>query len=107
MIKFKSHIHDELLEMGFKACASYIKQLKSGTVEHRSMKICFLGEGRIGKTCLLQFLSTGEKQKQTASTQGINIEDINKLFPDIHATAWDFGGQREYLQLEYRRKLFE
>ncbi len=100
MTKFKPLIHNEMLAKGSKACFAYIKQLRKGTVEHRSMKICFLGEGRIGKTCLLQFLATGEKQKQTASTQGINIEDINKLFPDIHATAWDFGGQREYQKFD-------
>src|SRR6185436_16617978 len=62
-------------------------------------KLILVGEGEVGKSCLLDALR-GEPWKKHVSTHGIEIKPVKASHPDtgteITLNGWDFGGQRVY-----------
>ncbi len=62
-------------------------------------KFIVVGEGEVGKTCLMDALLNKEWQEHP-TTHGIEINSFKIIHPDtqteITLNGWDFGGQRVY-----------
>ncbi|MFN8413766.1 MAG: COR domain-containing protein [Anaerolineales bacterium] len=62
-------------------------------------KLILVGEGEVGKTCLMDAL-LDKKWQDHPSTHGIEIQQIKVTDPEIEKeitiNSWDFGGQRVY-----------
>lgn len=57
----------------------------------KQAKILIVGDGRVGKTSIINRLLGNSHDDNQASTQGIDISTLN--FDDFHANIWDFAGQ--------------
>jgi internalin A len=65
----------------------------------RPLTFSLVGEGEVGKTCLMDAL-LGNTWQEHPSTHGIEIKPIKLTHPEtkteITLNGWDFGGQRVY-----------
>src|SRR5262249_58547534 len=63
-------------------------------------KLILIGEGEVGKSCLLGALRDDEWVEGRPTTHGIEIKPVKVIDPDsgteITLNGWDFGGQRVY-----------
>lgn len=84
---------------GLHAVKAYLRARAEGTVALNEAKLILIGEGEVGKSCLLDALRDSPWQEHD-STHGINIAPVNVTDPDsgaiITLNGWDFGGQRVY-----------
>ena len=72
------------------------KQLQAGQETNNEYKIILVGNGGVGKTCLVEQLIHNEFEKRHLSTEGISLQQYHKEdFPYI-LNLWDFGGQDIY-----------
>ena len=75
--------------------------LLSGEASNSTIKILFLGNGRVGKTQLCRRLQGKSFDRSIPTTHGIDLEQ-HQLLPasadhsEITARFWDFGGQSIY-----------
>ncbi|AKB51553.1 hypothetical protein MSBRW_2300 [Methanosarcina barkeri str. Wiesmoor] len=88
----------EIVSRGMDAILTYLKQTK--TTENNEAKLILVGNGEVGKTCLINRLITG-KFVEDKITEGINISKWVIPAPDsgnskIKLNIWDFGGQEIY-----------
>ena len=86
-------------EEGIDAVKSYL-QAKAGTqIRLNEAKLILVGEGEVGKTCLMDALE-GKEWQEHPTTHGIEIRTISVIDPksgtEITLNGWDFGGQRVY-----------
>ncbi|MEP7136778.1 MAG: COR domain-containing protein [Chloroflexota bacterium] len=84
---------------GFASVQSYIyAKAKAQTVLNEA-KLVLVGEGEVGKTCLMDAL-LGKKWQEHDTTHGIEIQQVKvtdaKSKKEITLNGWDFGGQRVY-----------
>lgn len=81
---------------GLKSLLAYLRAKKVSTFE---AKLILVGEGGVGKTCLVDALA-GKKFVNHKSTHGIRISALTLEDSDsdrkIVLNSWDFGGQRIY-----------
>ncbi|HLA08950.1 MAG TPA: COR domain-containing protein, partial [Anaerolineales bacterium] len=63
-------------------------------------KLIIIGEGEVGKSCLLDALRGDPWEEGRPTTHGIEIKSVKVTDPDskmvITLNGWDFGGQRVY-----------
>lgn len=88
----------EIVSRGMDAILTYLKQTK--TTENNEAKLILVGNGEVGKTCLINRLITG-KFVEDKITEGINISKWVIPAPaseksEIKLNVWDFGGQEIY-----------
>lgn len=88
----------EIVSMGVEAIFTYLKQSK--TSEHNEAKLILVGNGEVGKTCLVNRLINDIFEKE-GITEGINISEWITSVPEhenskIKLNVWDFGGQEIY-----------
>jgi small GTP-binding protein len=88
----------EIVAMGLEAIFTYLKQ--SRTSEHNEAKLILVGNGEVGKTCLVNRLIS-DKFVEEGITEGIHISEWITSAPDsesskIRLNIWDFGGQEIY-----------
>ena len=57
-------------------------------------KICFIGEGGVGKTSLLSLLQGREVPQERIPTVGLEVED--SILNDKKCSIWDLGGQKRF-----------
>ncbi|NOT02643.1 MAG: hypothetical protein HOP29_18715 [Phycisphaerales bacterium] len=72
----------------------------------REVKVLILGEGNVGKSCLLDAFQGKPFVEKRDSTRGIDIERVVQVTPvpvkgkpgdrDLVLNCWDFGGQEHY-----------
>jgi ADP-ribosylation factor-like protein 2 len=62
-------------------------------VVERKSKICFLGEGGVGKTSLVSLLQ-GKEISDITPTVGLEIED--SVLDGEKCSIWDLGGQKRF-----------
>jgi len=79
---------------------NYFKDYRDGREPWREMKVMVLGNGRIGKTTLVETIQcTGTpnnlNKDAIVSTVGVHIQKGNFSSAD-HISIWDFAGQLEY-----------
>jgi len=89
-------------EEGFEAVKLYLSA-KSGAQEViYEGKLILIGEGEVGKSCLLSALRDDEWVEDRPTTHGIEIKPflvknpISDRKKEITLNGWDFGGQRVY-----------
>lgn len=85
-------------KQGLKAVKAYLRA-KADSITLNEAKLILIGEGEVGKTCLLDALLDTPWQKHD-TTHGIEIKPVQvteqKSSKEIALNAWDFGGQRVY-----------
>jgi hypothetical protein len=89
----------EAYKQGTKGVMAYLRaKSQGGQLTLNEAKLILIGEGEVGKTCLMDALLDKPFQPHN-STHGIEIQSF-KLTTDsqtsITLNAWDFGGQRVY-----------
>jgi len=57
-------------------------------------KICFLGEGGVGKTSLVSLLQGKKIEKERNPTVGLEVED--SVLNGKRCSIWDLGGQERF-----------
>lgn len=84
---------------GKEAVKAYLRAKAEGQIVLNEAKLIFVGEGEVGKTCLMDALLDLPWHKHD-STHGIQIKPIKVVSPEtkkeIILNGWDFGGQRVY-----------
>ena len=84
---------------GFDAVMAYLRAKAEEQVVLNEAKLILVGEGEVGKSCLMDALR-GEPWQEHDTTHGIEINPVNvldeKSQTEITLNGWDFGGQRVY-----------
>ncbi|AVH69016.1 leucine-rich repeat domain-containing protein [Nostoc sp. 'Lobaria pulmonaria (5183) cyanobiont'] len=87
-------------EQGTEAVFQYLRAKAEAQVTLNEAKLILIGEGEVGKSCLLGALRGDEWVDGRPTTHGIEIKPVIVTAPDsgteISLNAWDFGGQRVY-----------
>lgn len=84
---------------GFDAVKAYLRAKAQPQITLNEAKLILVGEGEVGKTCLMDALADVPWQEHD-STHGIQIRAINTT--DVESgrqmtlNGWDFGGQKVY-----------
>ncbi len=92
----------EIVSQGLPAIMNYLTKSDSGGQNLYEGKLLILGQGGVGKTCLMRRLIHDEYSEEgSASTEGIHIQTWETTSPDDSQTkmtlnVWDFGGQEIY-----------
>lgn len=76
----------------------YFAVLETEKAPLNEAKIVLVGQGDVGKTCVLKRLLNRGFNEKEAQTEGLNIERWNLEVNDknISVNIWDFGGQEIY-----------
>ncbi|MBE9210815.1 leucine-rich repeat domain-containing protein [Nostoc sp. LEGE 06077] len=87
-------------EQGTQAVLQYLRAKAADQVTLNEAKLILIGEGEVGKSCLLGALRGDEWVDGRPTTHGIEIKPVIVTEPDsdldITLNGWDFGGQRVY-----------
>ena len=91
----------EIVNQGTKAILSFLSQLAQSEQREWVSKLLLVGEGGVGKTCLLRRLRGEGFQESESTTHGIEICTLELPHPErpdvtMRLNAWDFGGQDIY-----------
>ena len=82
---------------GTEAVMQYLRAKGKGEVALNEAKLMLVGEGEVGKSCLLGALRQDEWIEKRPTTHGIGIKPVFVNAPDsetrIILNGWDFGGQ--------------
>jgi Leucine-rich repeat (LRR) protein len=85
---------------GLVAVKRYLRAKSEAQVQLNEAKLILIGEGEVGKSCLLGALRGDEWVDNRASTHGIEIKPVKVIYhekgTEITLNGWDFGGQRVY-----------
>ena len=85
---------------GLDAVKKYLRAKAGAQVVLNEAKLILIGEGEVGKSCLLGALRGDEWIEGRPTTHGIDIKPVKVTDPDSHIeitlNGWDFGGQRTY-----------
>lgn len=85
---------------GLGAVKRYLRAKAKAQVVLNEAKLILVGEGEVGKSCLLGALRGKEWVDGRPTTHGIVIKSVKVTDPDkgteITLNGWDFGGQRVY-----------
>lgn len=74
------------------------RELEEGQVENKEYKVILVGNGGVGKSCLVERLVHDSFEGEHKSTHGVSVQqfvDEKGDFPFI-LNLWDFGGQDIY-----------
>jgi hypothetical protein len=87
-------------EEGLEAVNRYLRAKAEAKVVLNEAKLILIGEGEVGKTCLLSALRGDSWHEDRPTTHGIEIKSVEVTDPtktrEITLNGWDFGGQRVY-----------
>ncbi len=86
---------------GFDAVKRYLRaKAEGGQIVLNEAKLILVGEGEVGKSCLLGALRGDPWEERRPTTHGIEIKPVRVTDPEsgteITLNGWDFGGQRVY-----------
>ncbi|MBE0682644.1 MAG: hypothetical protein IH589_12090 [Anaerolineales bacterium] len=89
----------EAYKQGLDSVKAYLRAKAEAQITLNEAKLILVGEGEVGKTCLMDALLDNPWQEHD-TTHGIKIKPIKLTHPDtqteITLNGWDFGGQRVY-----------
>ncbi|MEH1967239.1 leucine-rich repeat domain-containing protein [Nostoc sp.] len=87
-------------QQGTEAVLQYLRAKAEEQITLNEAKLILVGEGEVGKSCLLGALRGDEWVDGRPTTHGIEIKSVIVTDPDsgteISLNGWDFGGQRVY-----------
>ena len=85
---------------GLDAVKRYLRAIAEAEVVLNEAKLILIGEGEVGKSCLLGALRGDPWEENRPTTHGIEIKPVKVTDPcagtEITLNGWDFGGQRVY-----------
>ena len=85
---------------GLDAVKRYLRAKEGAQVVLNEAKLILIGEGEVGKSCLLGALRGDNWVENRDTTHGIEIKPVKVTAPgsgtEITLNGWDFGGQRVY-----------
>jgi GTPase SAR1 family protein len=85
---------------GLPAVMAYLRAKAGAQIVLNEAKLILVGEGEVGKSCLLGALRGDDWEEGRPTTHGIEIKPVKVTDPDsgkeITLNGWDFGGQRVY-----------
>lgn len=84
---------------GLDAVKRYLRAKAEAQVVLNEAKLILIGEGEVGKSCLLGALRGDPWEEGRPTTHGIEIKPLKVNDPngkEITLNGWDFGGQRVY-----------
>jgi Leucine-rich repeat (LRR) protein len=91
---------DAAYKEGLEAVMRYLRAKAGAQIVLNEAKLILIGEGEIGKSCLLGALRGDPWEEGRPTTHGIEIKLVKVINPDtgveITLNGWDFGGQRVY-----------
>jgi len=87
-------------KQGLKAVKAYLRAKAAAQITLNEAKLILVGEGEVGKSCLLGALRGDPWEEGRPTTHGIEIKPVQVTDPEskkeITLNGWDFGGQRVY-----------
>lgn len=87
-------------KQGLEAVKAYLRAKAAAQIILNEAKLILVGEGEVGKSCLLGALRGDSWEEGRPTTHGIEIKPVKVNDPDgkteITLNGWDFGGQRVY-----------
>ena len=87
-------------QQGVEAIQQYLQSRAEGEVALHEAKLILVGEGEVGKSCLLGALRRDSWVEDRPTTHGIEIKSVLVTATDdeteVTLNGWDFGGQRVY-----------
>ncbi|MDZ8240909.1 MAG: COR domain-containing protein [Nostoc sp. ChiQUE01a] len=87
-------------KQGTKGVLKYLRAKAEAQVTLNEAKLILIGEGEVGKSCLLGALRGDEWVDSRPTTHGIEIKPVIVTDPNtgtkITLNGWDFGGQQVY-----------
>jgi C-terminal of Roc, COR, domain/Ras of Complex, Roc, domain of DAPkinase/Leucine rich repeat len=87
-------------EDGIEAVQQYLCAQAQAKIHLYEAKLILIGEGEVGKSCLLSALRGEPWVENRSTTHGIEIKPVSVTHPDsnieITLNGWDFGGQPIY-----------
>jgi Leucine-rich repeat (LRR) protein len=85
-------------QQGTEAVLQYLRAKAEEQMTLNEAKLILIGEGEVGKSCLLGALREDEWVEGRPTTHGIEIKPVTVTDSDTEITlnGWDFGGQRVY-----------
>ncbi len=85
-------------EEGIEAVFTYLRAQSEASIALNEAKLILVGEGAVGKTCLLNALRSDPWMPHRPITHGIEIKTVNVTHQNTAITlnGWDFGGQQVY-----------
>ena len=87
-------------EQRTEAVLQYLRAKAEAKITLNEAKLILIGEGEVGKSCLLGALREDEWLESRPTTHGIEIKPVIVTHPDsrteISLNGWDFGGQPVY-----------
>ncbi len=91
----------EVASRGIGAIRNYFDSLVNSQENTKlfEAKLLIVGEGSVGKTCLMKRILKEGNQESIKTTEGIEIKEWkfqNKKNNDYRINIWDFGGQEIY-----------
>ena len=94
-----SPLPDDVLKLAddLDSLRTYLRSLREGVPQYEA-KVLLVGEGNVGKTCLLRVLRGEPFKKRGRTTRGIEIHPIEAAHASVPAgstlrlNCWDFGG---------------
>ncbi|OQX24659.1 MAG: hypothetical protein BWK80_19660 [Desulfobacteraceae bacterium IS3] len=91
----------EIASQGLSAVMDYLKKSDKGGKTLYEGKLLFVGQGGVGKTCLMRRLISGQYSGTQPTTEGIDIASWrisvpNEAKTEMTLNVWDFGGQEIY-----------
>ena len=85
---------------GLAAVKRYLRAKAAAEITLNEAKLILVGEGEVGKSCLLGALRGDAWEEGRPTTHGIEIKPVQMIDTDtkteITLNGWDFGGQRVY-----------
>jgi len=89
----------EAYKQGIPAVKAYLRAKAEAQIILNEAKLILVGEGEVGKTCLMDAL-LGKEWQEHPSTHGIEIQQVKitdtESNKEITLNGWDFGGQKVY-----------
>lgn len=91
----------EVASRGIGAIRNYFNSIVSSkeNIKLFEAKLLIVGEGNVGKTCLMRGIVKQEDTDEISTTEGIEIKEwkfTNNNKGDYRINIWDFGGQEIY-----------
>ncbi|MEL6402643.1 MAG: leucine-rich repeat protein [Cyanobacteria bacterium J06626_4] len=87
-------------EQDIHAVKQYLRARAEGEISLNQAKLILVGEGEVGKSCLLGALRGDDWLESRPTTHGIEIKSVivnaRNSETEITLNGWDFGGQRVY-----------
>ncbi|HWT03559.1 MAG TPA: COR domain-containing protein [Pyrinomonadaceae bacterium] len=87
-------------KQGLAAVKGYLRAKSEAQIVLNEAKLILVGEGEVGKSCLLGALRGDPWEEGRPTTHGIEIKPVKVTDPEsgteITLNGWDFGGQKVY-----------